>query len=543
MSKIAHYLQEHLEGEVTASLETRRHFATDGSIFKSLPAVIVYPRNEDDIRKTLRFSRQLAERDHKLSITARGGGTDVSGAAIGSGIVLVFGPHMDRVTILNPRKQTVTVEPGLNYDKLQQMLYTHGLSLPPYPTGYKATTLGGTIAGNASGEKSVKYGDTSQYLEKLRVVLASGDTIEVHELTKSQLSQKLGLTSFEGEIYRQLDALLEENAELLAKAKSKLSGVPRNVAGLNLFDVRHGSSFNLLPLLAGSQGTLAITTEATIRLVQHSLTSKMVLVSLGRLSSLDRLLPDILKLRPSICDFINRAAIEQVTAVSPAYFSGSLELPKAAIHLLVEFDDRREGNQKKSVDKLCKLVGSAGGDYQVAKDLTEQDAMRRIIGSVNVLNLSGDGRSAPIPVADAAVTPVKLASFLEKAANLLKAAGLAPAMWGRAGEGVVVIQPVLDLSQLGDRQKLFKLGDSIYKLVGDMGGTITATAGDGRLRAPKLEQFYGKKIYDLMREVKKIFDPHNILNPGVKFGTTDKDIKMLLSAPYRPHHKFDHPAL
>jgi FAD/FMN-containing dehydrogenase len=179
----------------------------------------------------------------------------------------------------------------------------------------------------------------------------------------------------------------------------------------------------------------------------------------------------------------------------------------------------------------------------VAKNLDEQDAMRRIIRSVDVLNLSGDGRAAPIPVADVAIAPAKLADFLEKAANSFKATGLAPAMWGRAGEGVVVIQPVLDLSQLGDRQKLFKLGDSMYKLAGDMGGTITATAGDGRLRAPKLEQLYGKKTYDLMQDVKKIFDPHDILNPGVKFGTTDKDIKMLLSAPYRPHHRFDHPAL
>src|SRR5665213_2374227 len=127
MSKIAHYLQEHLLGEVTASPEVRRHFAFDGSILRLAPAIVAYPRNENDVRKTARFAWQLAKRGRVVPITARGGGSDTSGAALGSGIMLVFPAHMNRILTLDPRKEFTTVEPGATYDKLEQTLFTHGL--------------------------------------------------------------------------------------------------------------------------------------------------------------------------------------------------------------------------------------------------------------------------------------------------------------------------------------------------------------------------------------------------------------------------------
>ncbi len=198
MSKVAHYLQEHLLGEVTYSPEVRRHFAQDASILRLAPAIVVYPRNESDVRKTARFSWQLAERGRGLPITARGGGSDTSGAAIGNGILLVFTAHMGQILTLDPKKEFVTVEPGVTYDKLEQTLHTHGLFLPPCPASKHYATIGGGIANNAIGDKSVKYGATGEYVECLRVVLANGEVIETGPLSKRELSKKLGLSTFEG---------------------------------------------------------------------------------------------------------------------------------------------------------------------------------------------------------------------------------------------------------------------------------------------------------------------------------------------------------
>ncbi|MEX1995413.1 MAG: FAD-binding oxidoreductase, partial [Candidatus Saccharimonadales bacterium] len=215
MSKIAHYLQEHLLGEVTTSPDARRHFAHDASVLELVPTAIVYPRDENDVRKTIRFAWQLAERGKILSVTARGAGSDTTGGAISNGIIMVFPAHMNRILSLDPKKATVTVEPGLTYDKLQQTLYTHGLFFPPYPASHAYATLGGGLANNATGEKSVKYGSTGNYVDYLQVVLANGELIETGPLGKRELSRKMGLSSFEGEIYRSLDALLEENHQII----------------------------------------------------------------------------------------------------------------------------------------------------------------------------------------------------------------------------------------------------------------------------------------------------------------------------------------
>jgi len=263
MSKVAHYLQEHLVGEVVTSVDARRYFATDGSVFAVPPAMIVYPRNENDVRKTMRFAWQLAERGRSIPVTARGAGTDQGGGAIGSGIMLVFPAHMNRIVEFDSKSGTVIVEPGINYGKMQQTLETHSRFLPPFPASFEYSTIGGAIGNNASGEKSIKYGDTGNYVRALRVVLANGEVIETKRLSKRELSKKLGLSTFEGEIYRALDSLLEENHELLAATQLP---VTKNVAGYNIADIkRPDGSFDLTPLFVGSQGTLGIVTEATLR--------------------------------------------------------------------------------------------------------------------------------------------------------------------------------------------------------------------------------------------------------------------------------------
>ncbi len=539
MSKVAHYLQEHLLGEVTASAEVRRHFSTDTSVLHLAPAIVVYPRNENDVRKTARFSWQLAERGKVVPLTARGGGSDTSGAAIGSGILLAFTAHMNRIISFDPVKEKLVVEPGATFDKLEQTLYTHGQFLPPYPGSLFYATVGGGIANNCIGEKTVKYGALQDYVTQLRVVLANGEVIETGRLSKRDLNKKLGQSSFEGEIYRALDALLEENSELVESSRTKLRGRIGSV-GYNIFDIKNSKGFDLTPLIIGSQGSLGIVTEASLKVVEHNPIVKSAMISLYDLNELTELLPKIVELRPSIFDMINRAAIEQIRSINPHQLGDLLEAPKAELHLFIEFDDQKDATQKKQMKKLAKLVAKTGGIFRGAFTPEDQEKLIKVRQSVGTIITQPHGQSKAVPIAeDIFVPPPQLVTFLTKATELYAACGLSAAAWGHAGNGVVRMQPVLDLGQLGDRQKLFKLSEAIYKLAIALGGNISAGAGDGRIRAPYTAWVYGAELHSVMMKIKKIFDPHGTLNPGVKTASL-AEIKALMRGEYNLGHHHEH---
>jgi FAD/FMN-containing dehydrogenase len=538
MGKVAQYLQEHLLGEVTDSTEARKQFAEDASILRIAPAIVVYPRDENDVRKTMRFSWQLAERGRGLPITARGGGSDTSGAAIGSGILLVFTAHMNRILELDQKKQYVGVEPGVTYDKLEQTLHTHGLFLPPYPASLHYATIGGGLANNAIGEKSVKYGAMGNYVERMRVVLANGELIETGPVSKRELNKKLGLASLEGEIYRTIDTLLEENAALLEQYSHHLKARFNN-AGYNIFDLKHKKGLDLTPLFLGSQGSLGIITEATLTAENYTPITRLVLVSLNDLNDLHEILPKILKLKPSICDMINRSVVEQVTRINPNQLAGLLKSPRAAVHLFVEFDDSKETNQKKSVKQLKKLLQKVDGSFELAQKPEEHARMRKVRESVTTILTSPKGQSKAIPVAEDICVPISnLVEYLHKANEVYAGLGLVSPAWGHAGDGIVRMQPMLDLGQVGDRQRLAKLTDSIYKSVIQMDGSISASAGDGRIRASYTRAMYGPEVHNLMMKVKKAFDPYNILNPGVKTASQE-EVKALMRGDYSLAHRHE----
>ncbi|HET7528960.1 MAG TPA: FAD-binding oxidoreductase [Candidatus Saccharimonadales bacterium] len=538
MSKIAHYLQEHLMGEVTDSLEVRRYFSTDASILQIMPSVIVYPAGENDVRKTARFSWQLAERGKVLPITARGGGSDTSGAAIGGGIIMSFTAHMNRILTLDPKKEFVTVEPGITFGSLQQTLYTHGLFLPPYPVSSAYATVGGSIANNSIGEKSVKYGDLGKYVEKLSVVLANGEIIETGPLGKRELNKKLGLTSLEGDIYRGVDALLEEIQPMLDEQRARIKSVHHR-AGYNIFDVKKKNTFDLTPLFLGSQGTLGIVTEATLRLVPHNPQAELAILSLGSLAELHDILPKLLELKPSVCEMINKTAVYEISRLNPNQLNGILDNPSADIHLIIEFDDSKEGAQKKSIKSLAKLAEKSGGFLRVADNNEEREKINKLRRAVATLFLETRSGAKAVPVAEDVSVPLdRLTDFLHKAIDIYAAARIKPAVWGHAGGGVVRMYPFLDIGQVGDRQRLFKVSDAIYHTALAMEGSISGAAGDGRIRAPYLGHVYSKEMRQAMLAVKKIFDPHGILNRGVKTASA-QEVKDMLRNEYS-HSRHEH---
>lgn len=539
MSKVAHYLQEHLVGEIVTSTDARRYFATDGSILQVAPSLIVYPRNENDIRKAARFSWQLAERGRVIPITARGAGTNQTGAALSKGILLVFPAHMNRVLELDTKAHTVTVEPGINYGKLQQTLYTHGRWLPPYPPSLEYSTIGGAIADNASGEKSVRYGDTRAYAKSLRIVLANGEVIETKRLGKRELSKKLGLATFEGEIYRSVDTLLEEKHDVV---EALARNVSRNNAGYDLLDIkRPDGSFDLTPLFVGSQGTLGIITEAVLDTEPHDPQTTLIL---ARFDSLQQTQDAILELRalsepPDAIELVDEHVLEQVHRLNPNQLKDIIKPPFSSIILLVEFSgsDRKA---KKPIRQAERILDQYAVGYQMATDPEQQQLFWKIRQATSSLIAHNEGLLQALPLFDAAVPPDRLREYLEGIYDLLSANGLKPAVWGHAGDAVLQLRPRLNLGQVGDRQKIFRLMDEFYKLVLQLGGSISAMRSDGRLHTPYLEAMYGPEPYALLQKVKQIFDPYGTLNPGVKFDTSIADIKDIIRSEYGISHLYDH---
>ncbi|MDL2341891.1 MAG: FAD-binding oxidoreductase [Patescibacteria group bacterium] len=541
MSKIAHYLQEHLVGEVMSSTDARRYFATDASIMALPPALVVYPRNENDVRKTARFTWQLAERGRVIPITARGAGSDQTGASLGTGIMLVFPAHLNRVLELDTKSGNVVIEAGINYGKLQQTLQTHGRFLPPYPASLEYSTVGGAIANNASGEKSVKYGDTRNYVQSVRAVLANGEVIETGRVSKRELGKKLGLATFEGELYRAIDTLLEENREVL---ETMPRNVTKNNAGYNLLDIkRRDGSFDLTPLLVGSQGTLAIITEATLTTEPLNPQTTLMMAFFDDLTSAEQAVVELRAQhdQPSVLEMIDGNVLEQVAELNPNLLKSIIQLPYPAMVLFIEFDNLNDRQQKKDVRKTAKILEKYATTLQTETEPEQQMAIMKVRQATATLLTRSDQAGRALPIVDGAIVPIeRLNEYLQGTYALCEKLGIKPALWGRIGEGNLQFQPVLNIAQVGDRQKAFRLMDDYYALVISLGGSISGERNDGRLRAPYVERQYGSDVYALFNRLKQIFDPYNILNPGVKLGTTQEDVKALVRSDFNLGHIYNH---
>jgi len=541
MSKVAHYLQEHLVGEVMTSVDARRYFATDGSVFAVAPAMVVYPRSENDVRKTMRFAWQLAERGRSIPITARGSGTDQGGAALGSGVMLVFPAHMNRIIEFDSKSGTVIVEPGINYAKLQQTLETHGRFLPPFPSSFEYSTIGGAVANNASGEKSVKYGSTRNYVKSLRVVLANGEVIETGRLSKRDLGKKLGLATFEGEIYRSVDALLEENHDIVERSQL---AVTKNAAGYDLKDIKQkDGSFDLTPLFVGSQGTLGVVTEITLATEPYNPETTLIVAHFDDISHVQQTVSELRALPelPSAIEMVDGNLLEAVERINPNQLKEVITKPFPKVVLLVEFDSGNERQQKKLVKRTQKIFEKFAVNQQIETEPERQAQLWKIRHASAAVMAHAEGQTKAVPIIEDGIVPLdKFGEYLQGVYGIFERNRLQAAVWGHAGDANLHMQPYLDLGQVGDRQKAFKVIDEYNKLVISLGGSTSGEHNDGRLRAPYLEQLYGAEVYGVFKKLKQIFDPYSNLNPGVKMDVTLDDIKPLMRHEYSMEHLYQY---
>lgn len=515
-SKVAQYLNEHLLGEVTTNEHVRRKYSTDGSVLRMVPDMVVFPRTTSDLRKIARFSWQLAEKGHQLPITVRGGGTDQTGAAIGTGIVIDTTVHMNQIFEVDTKQKLVRLQPGVTFKALNDALRLHGLYVPAFPWADAYSTVGGAIANNSSGILSGKYGPVGDWVYQLEVVLSNGEILQTERLNKKALNKKRGIQTFEGEIYRGVSNLLADNAELI----DNLAVDFRDNAGYNIVDVeRRDQSIDLTPLFVGSQGTLGIVSEV---IMKAQAVSDAPLVGALAFQNHDAARDglDILRaMDPSVLELIDGRLFEKAVERGKKYdfYSDALDQGEVAAVVLVEFDNSGDRAKKKIAKRIAKAFEEQPVFVALESD-ADKAASLQILHQVPVLPILPDKSDvcAP-PVLEGAYVPQeRLEDFAKAIAELEKKYHVELPLCGHAGEHLYYTRPQLNFSKVGDRQKVFKLLAEWAVTVANHSGCLIGSDGEGRLKSTFALKNMDDETIELFKSIREIFDPMDIMNPGVK---------------------------
>lgn len=442
---------------------------------------------------------------------------------------------MNKIIELDPKSGVVTTQSGVNVAKLQQTLHTHGRYLPSVSDSAEYTTVGGAVANNDAGRNSYKYGPLREHVTGMRVVLANGELIRTSRLSKRELNKKLGLASFEGQIYRELDKLIEDSGDVI----EALSGLgDRSNLGYAVGDVKlKDGSFDLTPLIVGSQSTLGMISEVTFDARVYDPAYELVVAKFDSAKKAFDAVSEIneIKKGPATVDFIDKTVVEHIRKVNPSMLKNTLDAENPEVTLFIGLDDSVGKRGKKS---LLKLLDNHQAEIEkvAANDLDSWNALRESVSFV-LSHEEGSARALPL-VNDAYVPVPKMTDFLEKAKAILGKHGRGSyAFWGQAGSGIVQAMPLFDIAQVGDRQKMFKLLDEYYSLVAEVGGTVSAGSAEGRLRASQSYKVMSQDMLELMQRVKRIFDPFNTLNPGVKVDVDIEKLKPVIRSNYQLHYQ------
>lgn len=514
MSKVAAYLQEHILGEVSIQPALLSAFSYDASVLTIKPEMVVYPRVTNDIRKVARFAWQLAEKGHILPITPRGRGTDQTGAAIGRGIVLTTTAHMNQLLEFDGRQKLVRVQPGLNAKALNDALALQGMAVPALPRSSAYSTVGGAVANNASSARTARHGAMAQWVYQLEVVLANGDILQTSRLTKRDLSKKKGLQTLEGEIYRSIDNLIEDNQDLIEN-KLASDSVRDNTGYMGICDVKQrDGSFDLTPLLIGSQGTLGIVSEMIIR-TDFVGTKRSALVAAFPTAEAARDAVDVLnQTEPTILEYFDGGLLAEAAKQGVVYSSYSVSEHRAA--LVVVYEDFNDHAVAKKLKKALKCLDRTDAFLSVSDDIDIDELL--VIRDVAAYTLSPQlkGVSAP-PFLDGVYVPAdRREEFIEAMEDLARKHHVELSLFGDMRDQVWYARPHLQLVRVGDKQKIFKLLEDVAAAVARMDGCVVAEAGEGRLKTHAAYKELDSDILDFFAAIKSIFDPHGILNPGVK---------------------------
>ncbi len=523
MNKIALYLNEHVVGEVTSLRALRRRFSQDASVLTITPEIIVFPKVTNDIRKVARFAWQLAEKGHVMGITMRGAGTDMTGGAIGKGILINTTAHLTNILYVGPKERLVHIQPGVSLKDLNESLHWHGLTLPNAPSDGPAT-VGGVIANSVFGDQ----GSFANAIEKMEIILANGDVIETGRVSRREVDKKKGLQTLEGEIYRQLDGLLEDNEALVSSLAKDTT--PDRTAYKSIIRVKDkDGSMNLTPLFVGSQGTLGIISEIVLKTDFYN-KNQTLLVAAIPTKELARDVVDSLKaLEPGVLEMIDGELFADALDKGKKYpiFGNTADLVGSGAIIYLSLTDTNDRAQVHKLKKASKILTKNQISFVTSQN-ESVDSLNALRDVVSVIAQSlNDSESMP-PIVDGAYIPAgrheEFTSALRELGNKIHAT--LPIKTNML-TGIIDVYPTLHLGEVSDKQKVFKLMNEYSALVDRCGGSFIADGSEGRLKANAAWALLDDQTVLLYEQIRKIFDPFGTLNPGVK---QKNEIKHLVEA-------------
>lgn len=521
MNKIAAYLNEHLLGEVSSSKAMRRRYSRDGSVLTITPEIIVFPRVTNDIRKAARFAWQLAEKGHPLAITARGMGSDHTGAAVGKGMIVSTTGHLNKIIHIAVKDRLAHVQPGITFEQLNMALKWNGLTIPNTPADDRFVTVGGAIANNSLGPK----GELSAAIEKLEVVLANGDLIETSRMSKRDMSKKLGLQTFEGEVYRKLEGLIEDNEELI---KQMAADPVRDNAGYRrLAQVKEkDGSFDLTPLFIGSQGTLGIISEVVLKAEFFSQDQTLAIAVAQNAEQAQDIAEELVKLDPAALEIYDGELFRRAAAEGAQFtLLGSTDQLGSVV--FVRFDDFSDHAQASKLKKMRKYLQKISVGMVDSSDHTSEefDAITGVVDSLKLV--AGDDQTA-LPLIDGSFIPLERRhEFMNALTELSAKHHIELPTRMNWLTGTIYAYPTLKLDVVSDKQKLFRLLNDYAALVDRSNGAFVSDGAEGRLKSNAAWSVLDDAEAALYEQLRAIFDPFGTLNPGVK---QKNDIRTLVSA-------------
>ncbi|XVQ14512.1 FAD-binding and (Fe-S)-binding domain-containing protein [Spirillospora sp. CA-255316] len=499
----------HKAGLPGADISGRRRaeYSSDASLYRVVPSVVAFPRSADEVAAALEVCRSLG-----VPLTARGAGTSIAGNAVGEGVVLDFSRHLGRIRGIDPGSGTAEVEPGVVLDDLQRAAAPHGLRFGPDPSTHSRCTIGGMIGNNACGSRALGFGRTSDNVVELDVLAGTGE----------RLSARRGADAGSSAALTALDGVIRAD---LATIRTELGQFGRQISGYSLEHLLPERGFDPARALVGSEGTLGLLLAATVKLVPIPADPVLVVLGYPDMASAADAIPRILPHQPIAAEGLDARIVDVVRRLRRN--TAVPDLPRGGGWLLVELPGGDPAAVASDADAL---------DHRVIADPAEAAALWRIReDGAGLAARPRDGHMSHAGWEDAAVPPERLGAYLRDFEALLADRGLAGTPYGHFGDGCVHVRIDFPLGRPDGPQVFRDFLTDAATLVAAHGGSMSGEHGDGRARGELLPLMYSPAALRLFEQVKAVFDPDDVLNPGVivRPRPVDADLRVPAAAPLR----------
>ncbi|WP_433857765.1 FAD-binding and (Fe-S)-binding domain-containing protein [Streptomyces kronopolitis] len=490
---LAEELAAAVRGEVSFAAADRALMTMDASNYRRVPLAVVAPRDAEDVAAALRVCRE-----HAVPVVPRGGGTSIAGQATGVGVVLDFTRHLDRIVSLDPAARTAVVQPGVILDDLRAAAGAHGLTFGPDPSTHSRCTLGGMIGNNSCGSHSVAWGTTADSVRELELLTYGGEQVRAGRGT-DRTGAPTGLPP---RLRDGVKALVDAELALL---RTGYPDLPRRISGYALDALLPEAGTDLARALTGSEGTLGVLTEATVRLVETPAARALAVLGYPDESAAAEAAHTLLPHKPMT-----------VEGMAADLVGDAAGLPKGGAWLFVEMGGASPGEAAARAEALCRAAADGTTDHTLVTDPAGQRALWRIREDASgTATRMPDGSEAWPGWEDCAVPPARLGPYLRDFRALLAQHGLRGTPYGHFGDGCIHIRIDFDLLTAPGIRRFREFSCDLGELVVAHGGSLSGEHGDGQARAELLPKMYGPELVGVFERFKSLWDPAAGLNPGM----------------------------